>query len=197
MSGGVYVLDDVIPKAYQDTLEMMFLNNKAKWNFMEDATAEGLKKLGKVPAFANVFYDERKPEVFDRTLFLATLPLAQIALDKIGYTEKYRPTKCRSFLQIPMNDGRALEPNLVHIDDAKQHMVVLYYVNDSDGDTVLYNQMYGEVPDKATYTDISYVTEYKRVSPKRGRAVVFDGLRYHTSSCPTDSPRCIINICVA
>jgi hypothetical protein len=35
--------------------------------------------------------------------------------------------------------------------------------------------------------------EHKRVTPKRGRAVLFDGSRYHCSSQPTIGYRTIIN----
>ena len=33
----------------------------------------------------------------------------------------------------------------------------------------------------------------KRISPKKGRALVFNGNRYHSSSGPTKDIRCIIN----
>ena len=66
--------------------------------------------------------------------------------------------------------------------------VILYYVNDSDGDTVIYKERYIGTDKPQT------LTELKRIEPKRGRVVVFDGLHYHSSSNPRkNSYRCVIN----
>lgn len=75
-----------------------------------------------------------------------------------------------------------------HIDKVKQHLVFLYYVNDSDGDTILFDKKY-------PYEDFNNLKIVDRVSPKAGRAIVFDGLRYHSSSSPVkNNIRCVINI---
>lgn len=65
-----------------------------------------------------------------------------------------------------------------HVDFPFQHTVVLYYVNDADGDTVFFDKNNQIV---------------KSVSPKRGRVVVFDGLLYHGGGIPKKGPRCAVN----
>ena len=49
---------------------------------------------------------------------------------------------------------------------------MLYYVNDSDGDTIIYNE-------KTKFDDCNVMkmnfTIKKKVSPKQGRVVLFDG----------------------
>lgn len=75
-----------------------------------------------------------------------------------------------------------------HIDMTTPHMVLLYYVNDSDGDTVIFDQKYdgGEVP---------MLTVNRTVEPKAGSAIVFDGLTYHSSSSPQYAEeRIVLNI---
>lgn len=75
-----------------------------------------------------------------------------------------------------------------HVDADKNHLVFLYYVNDSDGDTIFFNEKYNG--DK-----IDSLSIMKNVSPESGKAVVFDGLTYHASSSPVKSDfRCVINI---
>ena len=60
---------------------------------------------------------------------------------------------------------------------------MLYYVCDSDGDTIIYNER-----EKSE----SYTIK-KRVTPKQGRVVLFDGGFYHTAEQPNKDKRCIIN----
>jgi hypothetical protein len=75
-----------------------------------------------------------------------------------------------------------------HVDSINPHYVFLYYVNDSDGDTVFFNEFFnGE--------KIKKITEFDRVKPKAGLGVVFNGLQYHASSSPIESKfRCVLNI---
>ena len=53
----------------------------------------------------------------------------------------------RSFLQFPTN--KKMSVDLPHIDIfSRQHLVCLYYVCDSDGDTIIYNERERETPDR-------------------------------------------------
>ena len=57
---------------------------------------------------------------------------------------------------------------------------MLYYVNNSDGPTQLYDEKGGKV--------------VKEIEPKKGRAVILDGNIYHASSCPKNhANRVVIN----
>ena len=78
------------------------------------------------------------------------------------------------------------EVDAPHVDiDNFRHFVVLYYVCDSDGDTIIYNEKeYG----------LKKYTERQRVSPKQGRCVIFDGTQMHTAEQPINSNiRCVVN----
>ena len=66
-----------------------------------------------------------------------------------------------------------------HTDMRTPHTTVLYYVNNSDGDTFFFD-------DDLNITD--------RVTPKAGKAIMFDGLTYHASSNPSKSYRLVINM---
>ena len=83
--------------------------------------------------------------------------------------------QARIFLQIPsINSGR----NGIHVDIFNPHWVCLYYVCDSDGDTILFDDNENEI---------------QRVSPKKGRIVFFDGSIKHCSSSPAKTHRAVIN----
>jgi hypothetical protein len=90
---------------------------------------------------------------------------------------------------LPMSSNGPDAYHTPHIDSDKEHMVFLYYVNDSDGDTFFFNETFRQDAKPETFT----IKE--RISPKAGRAAVFDGSIYHASSSPNKSPmRVILNI---
>ena len=78
-----------------------------------------------------------------------------------------------------------------HLDFYNDHHVLVYYVNDSDGDTILFNEKW-KPEDTNTVLPL---TINQRITPKRGRIVYFDGRHYHTSQNPIKSTeRMILNI---
>jgi len=62
-----------------------------------------------------------------------------------------------------------------HIDQAHNHLVALLYLNDSDGDTVMYS------------VGLKELKQWKTITPKANRLVVFDGSIYHSSTTPTNN----------
>jgi 2OG-Fe(II) oxygenase superfamily len=65
-----------------------------------------------------------------------------------------------------------------HVDFPYPHTVLLYYVNDADGNTVFFNKQKEVV---------------QEVEPKKGRLLVFDGTIYHGGGIPKQNPRCVVN----
>lgn len=69
-----------------------------------------------------------------------------------------------------------------HTDFEEPHWVFLYYINDSDGDTIFFDNK----------KDLNII---KRITPKKGTCVLFNGEIYHTQSNPiTSISRLNINI---
>jgi hypothetical protein len=59
-----------------------------------------------------------------------------------------------------------------------EHYVLIYYVNNSDGDTVLFDNN----------------KIFKKISPKKGRGLIFKGNLLHANGHPVESStRCVIN----
>jgi len=84
--------------------------------------------------------------------------------------------------------------NGAHVDaDDLPHIGGLLYLNDSDGDTIIYEQEHSLGKDSSIEHDV--FTEKIRVSPKSNRLVIFDGYHFHASSSPTKHPtRYVLNI---
>jgi len=68
------------------------------------------------------------------------------------------------------------------------HFVLLCYINDSDGPTVIYNE-------KDQGLEIKELSIKEKIDPKAGRAIFFEGDQYHSSSFPVNSnKRMVLNI---
>lgn len=69
-----------------------------------------------------------------------------------------------------------------------KHFVLLCYINDSDGPTIIYNEKY---PVK----NVKDLSIKEKINPKAGRAIFFEGDQYHSSSFPTNyNTRMVLNI---
>ncbi|BCU95878.1 MAG: hypothetical protein CM15mV10_2670 [uncultured marine virus] len=80
-----------------------------------------------------------------------------------------------------------------HTDNYTPHWSAIYYVHDCDGDTFFFDQKLTEFTEEESYriTNENKWTIKQRVSPKKGRLVMFDGVRFHASSFTTTNPfRC-------
>jgi hypothetical protein len=187
----VHIFDDIIPKQYQDMIEQRVMGGS--WFYTGDMTVNDIvgdykKRPGAYHQLVDV-YGHVNSETWD-----FVLPMIVSSLDKAGLMY----THClmaRAFLQYPLSEnivGDAQTHDPLHVDRQEDHTVVLYYVNDSDGDTVIYNKRKTSENSEPIW-DYSELEIIHRVQPKKGRVVVFDGSLYHTAYQPRNNMRCIIN----
>ena len=191
--GQVTVIDDFIDKDYQEKIKLQLLGGFDKtnkhhdsdfpWFYIEDVTAAGDEDSQHRPGLGHQYveFDDISPGIVVSDYHDLMIPM----LKKVGFRVGISDVKViqgRSFLQFPIKERG--EPDLPHIDIMdKNHIVGLYYVVDSDGDTIIYN----ERNESKTYTI------KQKVTPKQGRIVIFDGGLYHTAEQPLNNTRCIVN----
>ena len=76
-----------------------------------------------------------------------------------------------------------------HIDQPTPHFATIFYLNDSDGNTVIYNEKYDDsigIPEK--------LTVQQEIEPRANRLLIFDGLYIHTGHTPSEhNNRIILN----
>ena len=186
--GEIIVIDDFVTLEYQEKIkqELLGVNNIFPWFHTEDVTDAGELTSQHRPALAHQYVNLNDDDVSEiesvyHHLFTPLLGKACQYL-KMPQTEVIQG---RSFLQFALRniDTSVVDTPHIDLDEGEEHIVVLYYVIDSDGDTVIYN----ERTKSLTYT------EKQRVTPKQGRVVIFDGRQYHTAEQPTKGTRCIVN----
>jgi hypothetical protein len=86
-----------------------------------------------------------------------------------------------------------------HIDSHYEdnEYVFLYYINDSDGDTIFFNEFCGlaiDGKDDTPALNPDKLTVQKRISPKKGSAAFFKANKFHTGEPPRNTnTRAVIN----
>ena len=187
--GEIIVIDDFIGLEYQEKIkeELLGLNNNFPWNYSEDVTGAGEYDSQHRPALGHQyvqFDDDNDISQIESVYHHLFVPMLSKACQHLKMPET-EVLQGRSFLQFPLAnvDTSVVDTPHIDINEGDEHIVVLYYVVDSDGDTVIYNER----------TESPSYTEKQRVSPKQGRVVIFEGGQYHTAQQPTKGTRCIVN----
>jgi hypothetical protein len=176
------VLDNFLSTAYQDAIESSllsadfpwYLNSSTMWDSYSDV---GVPNTKDIKQFTHGFY--KNGEIQSQYYGLVTLIGYSLMLTKnIDTTNMLRIKANLNTPQINYPDGYHLPP---HVDFDEQNIITcVYYVNDSDGDTIFFAD--------------DYKTEIGRVSPKKGRLVYFDSKTPHAGCPPKEHHiRCLIN----
>jgi hypothetical protein len=195
----IIILDDVVDQAYQNNIESFFLKTNFPWFYQSDISFfdDHLSQLGKEdirqrPGFSSLIHDSNNGPF---NPFHFVMPILYAGASKGNLTINHI-TQARSFLLVPPNlsfsEDRRDRP---HVDQPNPHYAAIYYVNDADGDTYIYEKQF-RPNTESTYLpniDPTSLPILKRVAPKKGRIVIFNGLYYHSSSQPEYNARCIIN----
>jgi len=139
--------------------------------------------------FYHVLYDETPKSQLFAPFYLMFLN----CLDSAGQ-------KLDTLFRLRLSMHTAL-PNRVehepHVDGHEPHITGILYINDSDGDTVVYNEKYDMLSGKSTkdYLQKINLTEQGRASPKQGTFITFDGLQYHNGCTPLKTQTRILMNC--
>ena len=188
----VFIVDDILTKEQQEDLKRILLSSQFPWHFTPDVTGKGSKD-GR-PAFQNKLIYDGKVNVGEKALNLLQ-QLIDNSLSKL-YEElnvkaNYELFRIRTILQMPLANLGGSRRDAHHIDYIKKHLSILYYVFDADGDTVIFENMYH--PNDIKVPEPNELKVKKKVTPKQGRVVIFDGYHWHTGTQPKKGMRCVIN----
>lgn len=155
-----------------------------KWTFVPDISLPDPNRRS-VPGFSYNFYlhkdfNNNEPITIETAEYNFIAPMLLEAMDKFELSESCFSKLFRSRARLTLPNDRLSEEERIdspHIDYKTPHLVLLYYVNSTDGDTLI----------------IENEVIRDKIPPKRGRCVLFDGSILHASSTPSIGPRIVIN----
>lgn len=183
----IVILDDVISKDYQDYLETLLLNNMDMgWCLIRDLDSLKDNQLSNNSVGFSI--QAISDGVDHGMLAFIFKSLGYALAEKLDVNIKSF-INARTFLQVP-NNLNSLPT--YHVDYPKPHKVLLYYVNESDGNTIILKQRYPFAYNKVSGLTTGEVLQ--EITPKKGRVVMFDGAQFHSSTVPTKNLRCVINL---
>jgi len=182
----IFVFDDIISLEKQNKIKNILLSDNFNWYFAADITSSEVVKQNQRPGFKHSFLLNQK---INSDHYNLILPIVNESCKKINFNFK-KIIRSKSFLQLPLNLNNNYNLDSPHIDTFEKHLVVLYYVLDSDGDTVIFDNKYGQTKEQIKFDDLN---EIKRITPKQGRVVIFDGHYFHSAYQPKSNIRCVIN----
>lgn len=183
----IKIVDNLLPQGYADQIERDLTQFQFPWYYADDVTYSGYNNNGGLAHLVYNFGNE---------------PSSYYAFFKpiIYSIEAAHGVKIRDLLRIRvgmlLTSSKPAEVyNTPHVDFTANHYTACYYANDTDGDTVLFNEKLNDLVPQNTnitdevithYTNTTKFTEAFRSTPKKNRVCIFDGLRFHSSSHPRE-----------
>jgi len=190
MISSMIEIEKFIPKSYSDMLENIVKSTEFQWTYCPSSNNQNAPQIMKGDAnsyeseqLVHTLYAEnaKRSPFFDIvvTFFYFLEEKTGIVVDGI------ERIKFNMLLKKGIGDDAYNTPH-IDVPDAN-YRSLLYYVTDSDGDTFIFNEKFDHK--KA-------LTVRKRVSPAKGKAVVFDSNTWHASSNPRVHANRIVLNCV-
>lgn len=186
MISDIIVIDNVLPLEKQEHLKNLFFDSMFPWYYRSTLSYNTAKtdfNSAVAPGFGHVFYNDNGV-VSNYYHEISDIPLAAVKNTAFSFNKMLY---ARTFLQMPLTTTHGITNPHVDVSGV-QHQVCIYYIEDADGETVIFDKT-----DRDDISNTSSMRILQTINPRQGRAVLFDGSRYHANILPQRGSRCIIN----
>lgn len=182
-------IENLVPSSFADDLEDIFLSDYFPWYYNKNTVADNFyygnnKDVIESPQFTHtIIMQNREPSVVLKDVkpivyFLEeklNLKIQSVDRIKANLLQPFPNFTARNFNPPHWDADYRIQPNTLSM---------VYYVNDSDGETVLFNK---QLPD-----DANNLSMLHKSTPKKGKCVIFPSNRWHSSSNPVNNDRRVI-----
>lgn len=187
----IQIFDKIIPQGYADQIEADVMAMKFPWYYIKDVTNHDYGNNSGLTHLAFNYGSE--PSDWFPFIMPLVYNITEAAGHNIDQLLRIR-VGC-----LPQTRETGYDYNTPHLDFTFPHYTACYYVNNSDGDTVLFDQTAADIGTANICEDtlLEYVkktnfTISQRSTPMKGRMCVFDGMRFHSSTKPRQTDRRIV-----
>jgi hypothetical protein len=185
----VIVIDNAVDKETQDLIENKIFSADTAWILSRTVFYGSHPEVNNAQrkslmAFTHPILDGVTNNVVDTNIELYHSVIKKYASEILH---------SRIQLQLPLITESQKLYGVPHVDGYRPfpYKVAVYYVNDSDGPTVLFKETINDTsPDEIKSGKI---TVDQSIEPKKGRVIIFNGDIYHAVGKPKNDLRCVIN----
>lgn len=194
----IQVIDSLLDPGFASWIEREMTAGDFYWHYYSeiaqygDGTQFENKNIINPNGFIHVMSNESGPT--SRYYHSMAVPVLKVMTEKTGLrVARVLRVRTRMTIPIPGYTRECYSPPHVDMRDfASPYKTLVYYVNDSDGDFILFKDKYD--PKTEAEIKMKNFTEETRVSPRKNRGLVFDGHTYHSGNAPMDHKhRILIN----
>jgi hypothetical protein len=184
----IIIIDDALPEELFKQIKNEISKSEFPWYYTSSSAypLDDQQQNVYEYSFSHVVYEnsDKKSAVFEYCYSGLLAALSKINL------------RIKNLIRIRLGMHTANENHIIndpHVDFENPHVGALLYLNDCNADTYFFKQIYNGSLQK--YEDSDFEKDVvESVAPKENRLVLFNGLRYHSSSKQTDvSRRIVIN----
>jgi hypothetical protein len=174
----VKIVDNLLPKRYLEDLQSYFLSENCEWFFNDNLTDDNsYDSLGSFGFNMRLHWNGYFVSNYVGTLARALVFTVQEEVEK-HLERNQRIVRARADMTMynPTNYRHEL-----HTDFPQEHTTAIFYMNTSDGNTLLFDRKGDKL--------------IQEVEPVENRLVIFDGLMQHTGHSPSKhKSRILINM---
>lgn len=185
----IHVFDDIISSESQDLLESFVIDTNG-FKF-----GNNLKHFG--VNFPQYVFAKSSSDAFPHYINQIFTEIQHNTLSKVRLINSINwRTKINKLVS---SDKPSDSSNYsIHIDRDEEHLSLVYYINNSSGDTVFYKlkDTYSIDNWKETIINREFdaFIETNSIPPQKGRVVLFNGKTFHRSTYPTNGDRYVVNM---
>lgn len=199
----VRIFDNIIPPLNQNHLEdkILISPDDLDWKFVPETTSKEHLEVWENTSYSNkirdtfqfvhgVIFDDRvvqSPMLWDINQIFTNIR------ERNGFCYNFDILRVKINLQtnsLSFDEEKINPPHVDIFDNLNQLWTIIYYINDSDGDTFIFNER--RQREEENYPN--KLTLNTRVTPKKGTCVMFPTSHIHAGSSPIKSQfRAVIN----
>jgi hypothetical protein len=201
MQEQIYVLDGIIPQSYSNYLKLVLFSSNI-WGVGKNINSTSPHQPELYENIIDRVYDKGQLSCnmfskghIQHTLFHQVNPILHYLQQQFNYSYSYEILRIKANLKHSVSSeyrGMYNPPHIDILNAPPNSFTVLYYINDSDGDTIIFDEW--DSPSIHNSTKKLDFPIIETVPPKQGKIVVFPTQQFHSANFPIDSPlRGIIN----